>query len=59
MLPDPHALIPHQTIELNLTGKLAVLNGRWWCRKVKVPLNTKATELEINRISDTINGSII
>ena len=59
VLPDPRALIPHQTIELNLTGKLAVLNGRWWCRKVKVPLNTKATELEINRISDTINGSII
>lgn len=59
LLPDPSALIPHQTIELALTGKLAILNGLWWVRTATVPLSTKATELEINRITDTINGVLI
>lgn len=59
ILPDPRVLIPHQTIELNLTGKLAILNGLWWCRTAKVPLSTKATEVEINRVTDTILGSLI
>lgn len=59
ILPDPRVLIPHQTIELNLTGKLAILNGLWWCRTAKVPLSTKATEVEINRVTDTINGALM
>ena len=59
ILPDPRCLIPHQTIDLNLTGKLEILNGRWWVRTAKMPLNTKETELEINRVTDTILGSLI
>lgn len=59
LLPDPRALIPHQTIDLQLTGELAILNGRWWVRTARVPLSTKPTELEINRVTDTINGTLI
>lgn len=59
ILPDPRVLIPHQTIELDLTGKLEILNGLWWCRVAKLPLSTRATEIEINRISDTIKGTLI
>lgn len=59
ILPDPRCLIPHQTVDLNLTGKLEILNGRWWVRTAKMPLNTRETELEINRISDVINGALI
>ena len=53
ILPDPRALIPHQTVRLALTGRMEPLNGLWWCRTARIPLNTKATELEINRVTDT------
>lgn len=59
ILPDPRVLIPHQTVELQLTGQLAVLSGKWWLRTAKVPLSTKATEIEINRLTDSINGTLI
>lgn len=59
ILPDPRALIPHQTIELALSGELAILNGRWWVRTAKLPLDTRATELEINRTTDSINGVLL
>lgn len=59
ILPDPRVLIPHQTVKLDLTGKLAILNGLWWIRTAKVHLNTKATEIEVNRVTDTINGTLI
>lgn len=59
ILPDPRALIPHQTVRLALTGKLEILNGLWWMRTAKVPLSTKATDVEINRVTDQINGALI
>lgn len=59
ILPDPRVLIPHQTIDLQLSGKLAILNGRWWCRTGRVPLTTRATQIEINRSTDSVNGVLI
>lgn len=59
VLPDPRCLIPHQTIELQLTGKLEILNGRWWVRTSRLPLNTRHTEMEINRVTDSIQGTLI
>lgn len=59
VLPDPRVLIPHQTIELDLTGELEILNGLWWVRTARVYLNTKATEITVNRVTDTINGTLI
>lgn len=59
MLPDPRALVPHQTIRLDLTGQLAILNGLWWVRTAVLPLDTRATTLELNRTTDGINGQLI
>lgn len=59
ILPDPRVLIPHQTVKLELTGKLEILNGLWWIRTAKVPLSTKATEIEINRVTNTVLGSLV
>lgn len=59
ILPDPRVLIPHQTVELALTGQLEPLNGRYWLRTAKVPLSTKATEIELNRISDNYLGLLM
>lgn len=59
ILPDPRVLIPHQTVELQLTGKLEILNGRYWLRTGRVPLSTKETVIEINRVTDSINGTLI
>lgn len=59
ILPDPRVLIPHQTIELQLTGKLAIKNGRYWLRTGRVPMSTKATQIEINRTTDSIQGQLI
>lgn len=59
VLPDPRVLIPHQTVELNLTGKLEPLNGLYWMRTARLPLNTKATEIECNRVTDNYLGLLV
>lgn len=61
LLPDPRVLAPHQTIDLNLTGKLAIFNGRWRVRTASVGSapDQAGPSLEVNRITDTIRGAII
>lgn len=56
--PNPNALRPHQTVDLNLTGKLEGLSGRWWVRTAKMGLTPQSApvELELNQISDDLNG---
>ena len=56
--PNPTALIPHQTVDLDLSGKLAGLSGRWWVRTAKMGLRpeTAAVELEINQVTDDLDG---
>jgi hypothetical protein len=59
LLPDPDVLTPHQTIELDLTGKAAIFNGHWWVRTAKVGFDEEPTVLELNRVTDSINGTLI
>ena len=51
----------HQTVALNLSGKLSVLNGRWWVRTWAFGLRPAAAvlTLEINRVTDDILGTRI
>lgn len=54
---DPDALRAHQTVELDLTGDSAGLNGLWWVRTARLGLTPNAPlELEINAITDDVNG---
>lgn len=61
LLPNPDVLMPHQTIDLDLTGRLAIFNGRWWVRTATVGFTaeTAGPVLEINRVTDTITGALI
>lgn len=58
LLPDPAVLIPHQTIQLNGTGSLTPLNGRWWVRTATVGFTpeTAGPRIELNRVTDQIEG---
>lgn len=61
LLPNPDVLMPHQTVDLDLTGEMELLNGRWWVRTVGMGFTpaTAGPSLEVNRVTDTIEGSII
>lgn len=59
LLPDPRALIPRQTVRFALTGELSILNGLWWARTAALPLDTRATAIELNRTTDSISGALI
>jgi hypothetical protein len=58
LLPDPDVLTPHQTIELNGTGSLVPLNGRWWIRTATVGFtpDTAGPRIELNRVTDQLAG---
>lgn len=57
-LHDPTALIPHQILELELTGEAEALNGRWWIRTARLGLTPgEPLTLEINRLTDSIAGT--
>lgn len=60
-LPDPRVLSPRQTVDLNLTGKLEIFNGRWRVRTASIGFdpNQAGPLMEINRITDTIRGALI
>lgn len=61
ILPDPSSLIPHQIVRLTLTGKQAGLSGLWWVRTSRIGFQpaTAATVLELNQVTDDINGVTI
>lgn len=60
LLHDPSALIPHQTVGLNLPGTMAALNGHWWIRTAKLGLTPGSPlELECNRVTDNTTGAVI
>lgn len=61
LLPDPRVVVPGQTIDLNLTGKLAIYNGRWRVRTATIGFSPEGAgpRLEINRVTDAITGAII
>lgn len=61
LLPLPQLLQPHQTIDLELSGKLEIFNGRWWIRTVGMGFTpeTAGPVLEINRVTDRITGALI
>lgn len=61
LLPDPDAINPHQTIDLDCTGELEIFNGRWWVRTARIGFtpSTAGPRLEINRSTDTYLGTLI
>lgn len=60
-LPDPRVLNPRQTVDLDLTGKLAIFNGRWRVRTASIGFDPDQAGpiMEINRITDAITGALI
>lgn len=61
LLPDPRVLIPSQTIDLALTGRLEIFNGRWRVRTSRIGFDPQGAgpDLEVNRITDAIQGRLI
>lgn len=61
MLPDPAVLMPHQTVDLVLTGKQAIFSGLWWVRTARIGFdpNGAGPVVECNRVTDTIEGTLI
>lgn len=60
LLHDPTALIPHQTVKLDLTGTYSGLNGLWWVRTARLGLTPgRPLEIEINQVTDDVNGVTI
>lgn len=60
LLHDPTALVPHQTVRLTLTGRMAALNGLWWVRTAKLGLTPgQPLELECNQITDDLTGAVV
>lgn len=61
LLPTVGVLQPHSVIELDLTGRLAIFNGKWHIRTVKVGFtpDTAGPVLEINRITSAVEGYIV
>lgn len=61
LLPDPGVLTPHQTVDLDLTGEAAIFNGKWWIRTARIGFRaaSAAPWVEVNRITDTVNGRLI
>lgn len=60
-LPDPRFLIPRQTVEMAGTGKLTILDGRWWVRTAQIGFTPASAGpvVELNRVSDRIEGVLI
>jgi hypothetical protein len=58
---DPAVLRPHQVVDLNLTGRLEPLNGRYWVRTARVGFtpDTFHPQLECNRVTDAYLGRVI
>lgn len=61
LLPDPRVMMPGLTVDLDLSGKLRILNGRWRVRTASIGFTPDAAGpvLEINRVTDTIRGTLI
>lgn len=59
--PNPDALMPHQTVDLDLTGELEGLSGLYWVRTAKMGFTPggAALQLECNRITDNLLGVTI
>lgn len=51
----------HEVVDLELTGDLATLNGRWWVRRWSLGLTPSECyyDLELNRITDSLTGVIL
>lgn len=51
----------HEVVDLDLTGEVGALNGRWWVRRWSLGLTPADCfyELELNRVTDTVNGVTI
>lgn len=60
ILPTPAALIPHQTIQLDTTGRLEPFAGKWWIRQASMGLTpaNAATRLVISQVT-RFDGSIV
>ncbi len=58
ILPDPNAFIAHQTVDLALSGRWASLSGRWRVSTARMGFtpDTAAVDLEVNQITDDVNG---
>lgn len=61
LLPDARVLIPNQTIDLDLTGRWEIFNGRWRVRTASIGFapGSVGPVLEVNRITDAIEGRLI
>ncbi len=61
LLPDARVLVPSQTIDLDLTGQLEILNGRWRVRTSSIGFSPEDSGpvLEINRVTDRLRGALI
>lgn len=60
ILPDPGILQPHQTIDMQGTGRLSILDGRWWVRTATINFGTSGgCVVELNRVTDRIRGTIV
>ena len=60
LLHDPIALVMHQVVQLNLTGKQAGLSGKWWIRTASFGLTPdKPLVIECNQVTDTLNQAVI
>lgn len=60
ILHDPTALVPHQTVRLTLTGKMADLSGLWWIRTASIGLTPdKPTVLELNQVTSDLVAGVI
>lgn len=61
VLPDPQALVPHQTVQLRTSGNLAAFAGRYWVRAAKIGFGDQPPpmQLECNRLTlnDTLGAS--
>ena len=60
-LPDPRVMNTRQTVDLELTGRLSIFNGRWRIRTASIGFvpDLSGPMLEINRVTDAIEGTII
>jgi hypothetical protein len=51
----------HEVVDLDLTGKMASLNGRWWLRRWGLGLTPSSCyyDLELNRVTDANTGAML
>lgn len=60
VLPEPAGLIPHQSVDLTLAGKMAPLSGRWWVRTARLGIRPQSASLtlEVNQVTDFTGSPI-